>query len=140
MMILVIKSYFFFKANSYNLRQKPYTCHFFHSFYGEIIKVVCAIFVVAIKDLEVQLSNLNLQIRKNAICFESLASKRETGKQMANVLYYKYQKSVLQERMLVLRKPRPKPPFHVNIRLFQSSGNGLLSKRLGKKWRTLRLW
>ena len=33
--------------------------------------------------------------------------------------------------MLIWGKPGPKTPLRVNIRLFQSSGNGLLSRRLG---------
>ena len=45
---------------------------------------------VKIKDLEVRLSNSNLSTRKNAIYFEFLAQKRETSKQTANILYYKY--------------------------------------------------
>ena len=45
---------------------------------------------VAIKDLEVQLSNSNLPIEKSAICFEALAQRGETGKQTAGALYYKY--------------------------------------------------
>ena len=55
-----------------------------------MIRVVCAILAVAIEDLEVQLSNSNLSIGKSAICFKPSAQKRETGKQMADVLYYKY--------------------------------------------------
>ena len=47
-------------------------------------------FAVAIKDLEVYLNNSNLQTEKNTICFEPLTQIRETNKQIANVLYYKY--------------------------------------------------
>ena len=47
--------------------------HFFLSFCGKMIKVVCAIFAVAIKDLRVRLSNLNLLLGKSAIWFESSA-------------------------------------------------------------------
>ena len=36
--------------------------------------------VIAIKDFEMHLSNLNLLIEKNAICFELLASKKEISK------------------------------------------------------------
>ena len=46
--------------------------------------------VVAIKDLELQLSYSNLPIEKSVICFKSLAQKRETSKQTAVALYYKY--------------------------------------------------
>ena len=59
-------------------------------FCGEMIRVVCVILVVAIKDLEVQLSNSNLPIRKSAIRFEPLAQKRKISKQTAGALYYKY--------------------------------------------------
>ena len=45
---------------------------------------------VTIEDLELHLSNSNLPMEKSAICFEPLAQKEETGKQMADVLYYKY--------------------------------------------------
>ena len=55
-----------------------------------MIKVVCIIFAIAIKDLEVYLSNWNLPTWKNVIYFEPLAQKKETGKQMAGALYYKY--------------------------------------------------
>ena len=65
-------------------------CHFFFLFYGKMIRVVCAMLVVAIENLEMQLNNSNLPIGKSAICFEPLAQKRETGKQTAGALYYKY--------------------------------------------------
>ena len=45
---------------------------------------------IAIKDLEVRLSNSNLPIGKNVICFEPSAQKGETSKQTAGALYYKY--------------------------------------------------
>ena len=90
MIVLAIKSCFFSGADSYNLGQKRHTCYFFLPFYEEMIRVVCAILAVAIKDLEVQLSNLNLPIGKSAICFELLAEKGETDKQTAGALYYKY--------------------------------------------------
>ena len=47
-------------------------------------------FAVAIEDLKVRLSNLNLPIGKSAICFEPLAQKEETANQTAGALYYKY--------------------------------------------------
>ena len=43
---------------------------------------------VEIEDLEMYLGNLNLSLGKNAIQFEPLAQKGETGKQTAGVLYY----------------------------------------------------
>lgn len=54
-----------------------------------MIEIVCAMFVVAIKDLKVRLNNLNQLIVKSAICFKLLAQKGETGKQMACALYDK---------------------------------------------------
>lgn len=55
-----------------------------------MIKVVCARFDIEIKDLKVRLGDSNLPIKKNAICFEFLTQKRETNKQTASTLYYKY--------------------------------------------------
>ena len=55
-----------------------------------MIKVICAILAIAIKDLEVHLSNPHLLLEKSAICFEFLAQKGETGKQTASIQYYKY--------------------------------------------------
>lgn len=67
--------------------------------------------VITIKDLKMYLNNSNLLTGKNAICFELLAQKEETDKQIASTLYYKYYKSVSQEYMLVLGKLGPKPPL-----------------------------
>ena len=53
-----------------------------------MIRVIYAIFAIAIKDLEVHLGNSNLLLRKSAIWFELLAQKSETSKQTANILYY----------------------------------------------------
>ena len=55
-----------------------------------MIKVVCAILAVAIEGLEVRLNNSNLPTGKSAICFKLLAQKRETDKETAGALYYKY--------------------------------------------------
>lgn len=63
---------------------------FFISFCKKTIRVVCAIFVITIKDLEKRVNNSNLLIRKSAIGFELWAQKRETGRQTADALYYKY--------------------------------------------------
>ena len=60
--------------------------HFFLPFWGKMIRVVCAMFAVAIEDLKVCLGNLNLPLRKSTIWFELLAQKEETGKQTANTL------------------------------------------------------
>ena len=43
---------------------------------------------IAIKDLEVRLSNSNLLVGKSVIRFELLAQKGETSKQTAGALYY----------------------------------------------------
>lgn len=94
MIVLAIKSCFFSGVDSYNLGRKSHTCHFFFSFCEKIIRVVFAMFAIAIEDLEVQLNNSNLPIRKSAICFELLAQKGKISKQMTSALYYKYKKSV----------------------------------------------
>lgn len=86
MIILVIKSYFFSKIDSYNLGQKPHTYYFFLHFCKEMIKVICSILTVIIKDLELCLSNSNLPMRKSAIWFKFLAQKEETSKQW--LVYY----------------------------------------------------
>ena len=48
-----------------------------------MIKVVCTILAIAIKDPEMRLGNLNLPLRKSVIWFE-------TGKQTVGILYYQY--------------------------------------------------
>ena len=45
---------------------------------------------VVIKDLKMRLSNSNLSLGKSAIWFKFLAQKKETSKQTATTLYYKY--------------------------------------------------
>ncbi len=64
--------------------------YFFLLFYGKMIRVIYAMFVIAIKDLKVYIGNLNLPLGENAIWFELLGQKNETGKQMAGALYYQY--------------------------------------------------
>lgn len=86
MIILAIKS-FFSEEDSYSLGRKPHTSHFFLPFCGKMIRVVCAMLVVAIEDLEVRLGNSNLPLGKSAIWVEPLAQKGDTGKQMAGALY-----------------------------------------------------
>ncbi len=88
--VLVIKTCFFTDTNSYGLGHKPYTSYFFHLFCGKMIKVVCAMFAIAIEILGVQLSNLNLSMGKSAIQFESLVQKGKTGEQMDNIIYFFY--------------------------------------------------
>lgn len=88
--VFIIKSCFFFKTNNYNLKQKFYISHFFFLFYKQIIQVICTILAIVIKDLEIYLNNLNLLIKKSAICFELLVQKKEIGKQITDTLYDKY--------------------------------------------------
>lgn len=45
-----------------------------------MIKIICTMFTVTIKDLKVYLDNLNLLIKKNVIEFEQLVLKKETDK------------------------------------------------------------
>lgn len=59
-----------------------------------MIKVICALLAIAIKDLEIYWGNANLFLGKSTIWFELLSQKRETYKQMANALDYKFLKSV----------------------------------------------
>lgn len=60
-----------------------------------MIRVVCAILTIAIKDLEVRLGYSNLLLGKSEIWFKLSVQKRETGKQTVDtLLYYKYQKCV----------------------------------------------
>lgn len=70
MIVFVVKSFFFSGANSYSFRQKSHTFHFFYYFYEEIIRVVCTIFIIAIKFLEMYLGDLNLLLQKSAIWFK----------------------------------------------------------------------
>lgn len=88
LIILVIKSFFFFGANNYNFGKKPHISHFFLLFYRKIIKVVYIMLAIAIKNLKVHLSNLNVPLSKNAIWFELFAEKKETDKQTTSTLYY----------------------------------------------------
>ena len=67
MIVLAIKSFFFSGADGYSLGRKPHMCHFFFSFRGKMIRVVCTMLAVAIEDLEVHLGNSNLLLGKSAI-------------------------------------------------------------------------
>lgn len=87
MIVLKIKSRFLFGANRYNLRPKLHTCNFLFKFYEKIIKIEFAILTIAMKDLELHLSNLNLPIKKSAICLKLLVQKKEIGKQIGSALY-----------------------------------------------------
>lgn len=74
---------------------------------------------VAIKNLGVQMSNLKQLLEKFAIQFELLTQKKTISKQMANGLYYKYQATVPQRCILILKKLGPKSSFLVKVRLLQ---------------------
>lgn len=56
----------------------------------KMIKVIYAIFAIAIKDPEVHLGDSNLILRKSVIQFELLALKRKTDNYLTDVLYYQY--------------------------------------------------
>lgn len=66
------------------------------------MKIICTIFAVGIKDLEMRLKNTILQMEKSAICLKSLAQK-ETNKQMA-VHYRINNKSLFKKAYICLRK------------------------------------
>lgn len=68
--------------------------HIFLLFLEKMIIIVFIILTILIKDLKMYLRNSNLPIGKNAICFEFLAFKKETNKQTAISLYYKYWESI----------------------------------------------
>lgn len=51
-----------------------------------MIKIIYAILAIAIKDLELWLSNLNQFIQKSVIWFEPLAQKSKIGKQIIGAL------------------------------------------------------
>ncbi len=59
MIVFAMKTCFFTRKDSYNLRCKVHMLHFFHLFHGKMRKVVYTMLAIAIEDLEVQLSNLN---------------------------------------------------------------------------------
>lgn len=71
--VLVIKSCFFTGADNYNIKQKSHMFYFFNLFLGEIIIVILSILAVVIKDLEIQIDNLNMQLKKSVIKFEVLS-------------------------------------------------------------------
>ena len=63
--------------------------HFF-LFYKKMIRVLYAMFVLAMKDLEAYLDNSNLFLRQSAIWFELSTPKKKNSKQSASILYYQY--------------------------------------------------
>ncbi len=79
MIVLAIKTCFFNGVDSYNLGQKPHISCFFSPFCGKMIRVICAMLVVAIEDLELCMNNKNLPLGKSAIPFEPYTQKSEKG-------------------------------------------------------------
>lgn len=61
--------------------------YFFLSFCRKIIKIICTILIIVIKDLEVYLNNLNMPLKKSKICLQFSAQKDETDKQTAAAQY-----------------------------------------------------
>lgn len=55
-----------------------------------MIKVICAMLIIVINNLKVQINNSNLLLRKSAIRFKLLVKKRKISKQTTGILYYKY--------------------------------------------------
>ena len=68
--VFAIKSFFFSGANSYSFGWKIHTFHFFLLFYGKMLRVICAIFAIAIEDLKVQFGDSNLLLDKSVIRFK----------------------------------------------------------------------
>lgn len=52
-----------------------------------MIKVICTIFTIVIKDMKMRLGNLYLLLGKSAMWFEPLAQTVETDKKKASALY-----------------------------------------------------
>lgn len=88
--VLAIKSCFFFEKNNYSLERKCHILHFWFLFSKEMIKVICAILAITIEDLKLRWDNPDLLLKKSAIRFEFLAQKKETGKKIVGLEYYKY--------------------------------------------------
>lgn len=95
MIVFIMKTFFYSKAKSYSLEQKPHIFYLFLFFCKKMKRVVYVVFTIVIKDLELYLRNLILPSRKITIWFESFAEKRETNKQIIDVLYYQYKKFIL---------------------------------------------
>ena len=53
-----------------------------------MIKVIYAMLVIIIENLEMRFDNSNLLLKKNIIGFELLAQKEKINKQMTDILYY----------------------------------------------------
>lgn len=73
--------------NTYSLGQKPYTLYFFSLFYEEMIRLICAIFTIMMKNFKCRLNNKNLFLRKNAIQFELYAQKSKKDKYFVTCSY-----------------------------------------------------
>lgn len=86
MVILAIKSYFSSGTDNFNLGCKTYIYYFFSFFFRKMIKVLCTIFAVIIKNLEMHLNNLNLPMGNSTIYFGFLIQKRDIGKQTTSAI------------------------------------------------------
>ena len=62
----------------------------FFLFYVKIIKIICAIFTIAIEDLKLRMNNKNLLWRKSVIWFEPYIQK---AKKMNTLYYFFYYRS-----------------------------------------------
>lgn len=52
-----------------------------------MIKFICLILVIVIKDLKICYVNINQFLEKNEICFEPLIQKKEINKQIIHKLF-----------------------------------------------------
>ena len=77
MIVFIIKTYFFNKVSSYNLDQKSHILGFFCLFYEEMIRLICVILAVIIKELQLPMSNRNFLLKKSAIWFKLYIQKSE---------------------------------------------------------------
>lgn len=78
MIVLIIKTCFFTRVDYYNYRPKLYTSQFLFFFCKDIIKVICTMFIIAIKDLNLYLKNKIFLLRKSTIRFKLLTQKSKT--------------------------------------------------------------
>lgn len=68
--IFAIKTCFFNKGNNNSIGQKPHTSRFFSFFYDKMIRIICTILAITIKDPKLRLNNKNSPLRKKAVLFE----------------------------------------------------------------------
>lgn len=65
--VFIIKSCFFTGVNHYSLKWKSHISQFFSFFCGKMIRVICIILVVAIKDFKLRLNNKNFPMGKSIV-------------------------------------------------------------------------